>query len=64
MYHPDRNEGDKKAEDKFKKISEAYAVLADSKKRRTYDRYGHTKFHQRYRREDIFGGINLRRTEY
>jgi molecular chaperone DnaJ len=40
-YHPDRNPGDKKAEDSFKEAAEAYAVLADSDKRARYDRFGH-----------------------
>ncbi|WP_205585509.1 molecular chaperone DnaJ [Helicobacter mehlei] len=39
-YHPDRNLGDKEAEEKFKEISEAYSVLADDQKRQIYDRYG------------------------
>lgn len=41
QYHPDRNPGDKSAEEKFKEIGEAYAVLTDDTKRAQYDRYGH-----------------------
>ena len=40
-YHPDRNPGDKAAEDQFKEAAEAYAVLADADKRHMYDRFGH-----------------------
>jgi molecular chaperone DnaJ len=44
QYHPDRNSGDKSAEQKFKDISEAYDVLKDDQKRAAYDRFGHAAF--------------------
>lgn len=44
QYHPDRNPGDKIAEEKFKKISEAYDILSDDQKRAAYDQYGHAAF--------------------
>ncbi len=58
-YHPDKNKGDKAAEEKFKKISEAYAVLSDPEKKNQYDTYGSTGFHQRYSQEDIFRNFDL-----
>ena len=46
QYHPDRNPGDKTAEEKFKEINEAYEVLGNEDKRAQYDRYGHAAFEQ------------------
>jgi curved DNA-binding protein len=58
-YHPDRTKGDKSAEEMFKKISEAYAVLSDEEKRKQYDTYGASGFRQRFSQEDIFSGFNF-----
>ena len=40
-YHPDKNQGDKEAEEKFKEINEAYSVLSDPDQKNKYDRFGH-----------------------
>ena len=58
QYHPDRNKSPG-AEEKFKEISEAYAVLSDDEKRQQYDNLGSTGFDQRYSREDIFRGADF-----
>ena len=58
-YHPDRNPNDKAAEDKFKEINEAYAVLSDPKKKEEYDTYGSSGFHKQYSQEDIFRGFDF-----
>jgi molecular chaperone DnaJ len=65
-YHPDRNQGDKKAEESFKEAAEAYGVLSDSDKRSRYDRFGHAGVgngaqgfdpSQFTGFEDLFGGL-------
>src|SRR3989338_5170688 len=60
-YHPDRVSSDKKkeAEERFKEISEAYAVLSDEQKRSQYDQFGHAGIDSRYSSEDIFRGADF-----
>jgi len=58
-YHPDKNQGNKEAEEKFKEINEAYAVLSDPQKKEQFDQFGATGFHQRYSQEDIFRGFDV-----
>src|SRR5713101_2773731 len=53
QFHPDRNKSSG-AEEKFKEISEAYAVLSDVEKRQQYDTYGHAGIGERYTNEDLF----------
>ncbi|HCD9307032.1 TPA: DnaJ domain-containing protein, partial [Enterobacter bugandensis] len=55
-FHPDRNQGDKEAEAKFKEIKEAYEVLTDAQKRAAYDQYGHAAFEQGGMGGGGFGG--------
>jgi len=58
QFHPDRNK-EPGAEERFKEISEAYAVLSDDQKRQQYDTLGHSGFDQRYSSEDIFRGADF-----
>jgi curved DNA-binding protein len=59
-HHPDRNPSDKKrSEEKFKEISEAYAVLTDAEKRKQYDEFGTDAFRQKFTQEDIFRDFDI-----
>jgi len=61
-HHPDRVPAEKKkeAEDAFKEISEAYAVLSDPQKRALYDQHGHSGIDQKYGYEDLYRGTDFR----
>lgn len=52
-FHPDKNQGDKESEDKFKEATEAYEILSDDKKRSQYDRFGHKGVHSDF--ADAYG---------
>ena len=58
QYHPDKNKSPD-AEEKFKEISESYAVLSDQNKRQQYDQFGHAGIDMRYSQEDIFRGADF-----
>jgi curved DNA-binding protein len=58
-YHPDKNKGDKRAEEMFKKISEAYAVLSNPDKRKEYDMLGSNGFKGKFSQEDIFRNFDV-----
>ena len=59
-YHPDKAKGDKKqAEEKFKQISEGYAVLSNPEKKKAYDEFGSQAFKAKFSQEDIFRGFDF-----
>ena len=57
-HHPDQSDAPE-AEEKFKELSEAYAVLSDPDKRQKYDQFGHAGINSQYSQEDLFRGVNF-----